>query len=145
MRRIVLTILALVGLAASGHAETQTYFGFHIGVTNAPPPPSIAFRTQPQAVTVAQTKVVIVDDDAFGWDMFRYGGSWYLYSNGFWYRAASYRGPFRCVDVRVVPTVVLRIPPERWRNHPHGGPPGQTKRGAHVAEARGAGKGPKGR
>jgi hypothetical protein len=141
MRRIMFVVITLFALANSGHAATQTYFGFQIGVATSPAP-RVILSDEPRIVAVGHTKVAVVDDKVFEWDLFRYGGSWFLYSNGFWYRAASPRGPYRAVDVRVVPTVVLRVPPERWRNHPHGGPPGLTKaRGASVAASTGRGDG----
>src|SRR6185503_6720218 len=42
MKRLTIG-LALCGLLAAGAAtaETQVYYGFHIGISNAPPPPRI--------------------------------------------------------------------------------------------------------
>jgi len=51
-------------------------------------------------------------------DVFRDGGFWYSYSNGYWYRARSYRGPFAFVDVRMVPRRIFAVPAERWRHYP---------------------------
>jgi hypothetical protein len=60
--------------------------------------------------------------------MFRYGSSWYLSYGGYWYRSSDYRGHFRPVRVQSVSSAILRVPPERWKHHPHGGPPGQMGR-----------------
>ena len=72
---------------------------------------------------------VYVVDDGYGpadYDVFRYGVYWYVFDDGYWYRARSYRGPFRVVSARYVPTAIGNVPPRWWR-HPHGGPPGQWK------------------
>ena len=60
--------------------------------------------------------------------MFRYGGFWFVFDDGYWYRARAYRGPFSVVDVRYVPRQVLTLPPNHWKHHPHGGPPGQMRK-----------------
>ena len=133
MRRTMLVIMALAALTSMAHAEDRLYFGFEIGVANAPAAPRVNLKAEPRLVAVGETRVHVLADP-FDWDLFRYGGSWYMYSKGYWYRASVHTGPFRVVDVRVVPTVVLRVPPERWRHHPHGGPPGLNKpRGGQVA------------
>lgn len=49
--------------------------------------------------------------------------------NGYWYVSADYHGPFTIVSARVVPRKVLTLPDNRWRHRPHGGPPGQMRRG----------------
>ncbi len=142
MRRTTLVILTLVALVSAAHAEDRTYFGFDIGVTNAPLAPRVELNAEPRLVLIGQTRVQAVADGNFEWDLFRYGGAWYLYARGYWYRSATNAGPYRVVDVRVVPTVVLRVPPERWRNHPNGGPPGLVKaRGAQVAASGASGTG----
>jgi len=112
-----LAILALA-LAAPVSAETRTYFGFQIGVSNAPPPPTFVFRAQPEVVFEPSSRVYIVEDAPFGDDMFRYGGWWYVCTdNGWWYRSRSYRGPFRAVDVRMVPERVFTVPAGNWKHH----------------------------
>ena len=67
--------------------------------------PRVELNAEPRLVVVGQTRVQMLADP-FQWDLFRYGGSWYLYSRGYWYRAPLHSGPYRVVDVRVVPTVV---------------------------------------
>jgi hypothetical protein len=72
-----------------------------------------------------------VSDD-YGYDVFRYGVYWYVFDDGYWYRARTYRGPFVVVSARYVPAAVINVPPRYWR-HPHGGPPGlMKKRGDYV-------------
>ena len=95
--------------------------------SNAPPPPRVVFVEEPEIVVVPGTRVYMVSESGFGYDMFRYGSSWYLYSGGFWYRSSSYRGSFAVIDVRSVPSPIMKVPASRWKHHPHGGPPGQMK------------------
>jgi hypothetical protein len=131
--QLPVAILVAVLAAAPATAEVETYFGFQIGVRSAPPPPTVVFAAEPKVVLVEETRVYVARD--YDRDLFRYGGAWFLYADGFWYRSASYRGPFRVVDVRVVPSAVLRVPPSRWKHHPHGGPPGQMKPASHGPRA----------
>lgn len=108
MRRILwLTSLALVIAVA---AQAETYFGFQIGVGDAPPPPRVYFHHRPALAIVPGSDVYYDDDDAIGADVFCYGGYWYTCEDGYWYRAASYNGPYRVVDVRYVPRSVLYVP-----------------------------------
>jgi hypothetical protein len=127
--KLVLWIsLAVIGLANySCAAPAYTEYGFSIGVTNAPPPPRVVFVEEPEIVVVPGTRVYMVSESGFGYDMFRYGSSWYLYSGGFWYRSSTYRGSFAVIDVRSVPSPIMKVPASRWKHHPHGGPPGQMK------------------
>jgi hypothetical protein len=110
--------LALAGLfAAPAWSASQTYFGFHLGITNAPPPP-VVFYDEPVVHAVPGYPVYVADDCPY--DMFRYGPSWYLFDAGFWYRGRSYRGPFVAVDVRYVPRPVLHVPASHWKHRYHG-------------------------
>ncbi len=124
--RWALAALALASCVAPGEA----YLGFSTGVDGAPPPPSAVVEVQPAAEPV-EGGVYVVTDPAVPYDMFRYGSTWYVYSRGYWYQSNSYRGPFAVVDVRSVPRPVVTAPPERWKHHPHGGPPGLARRGDH--------------
>src|SRR5262245_60647650 len=90
-------------------ANAATYFGFNIGISNAPPP-RFVYRGQPSLYGVPSTGVYVVEDGYGDMDLFRYGSFWYAYDNGYWYRSNSYRGPFRAVDVRYVPTQIFYVP-----------------------------------
>jgi hypothetical protein len=122
MGRMALVLLIL-GYAAAHAAAAETYFGFSIGISSAPPPPRLVVAGAPQLVVVPGTSVQVVGNS--GYDVFAYRSSFYCYSSGFWYRAASYDGPFMVVDVRSVPEPILVVPAQHWKRHPHGGPPGQ--------------------
>jgi len=85
--------------------------------------------------------VYVLEDD-YDYDVFRYGVYWYVFNDGYWYRARTHRGPFAVVSARYVPTAIVNVPPRYWR-HPHGGPPGQMKKNTYAA--RGEGRRHKGR
>jgi hypothetical protein len=130
-----------MGLATSATASTSV--GISVSLSNAPPPPVIVVREEPRVVVVPGSSVYVVEDDRYSCDTFRYGVYWYLYNEGWWYRARSYAGPFRVVEARYVPRAIMTVPPQRWKHHPHGGPPGlMRQRGpdAVVVKERGRGR-----
>jgi len=89
MKRQMLLIAACAVMLATPAAAARTYFGFQIGITNAPPPPRIYIRDEPDVIFVPSTRVYVVrNDDQFGVDMFRYGRFWYCTRDGYWYRGA---------------------------------------------------------
>ena len=55
---------------------------------------------------VAETPVVRVTEDQMGHELFQIHSSWYMKSNGDWYRAESWRGPFVRVKKGSVPREV---------------------------------------
>ena len=120
MRRwtIGLAALALM-IAASASAHTSTYFGFQIGIGNAPPPPEVVFMSAPRLYCDPETRVYVVQGD-YDEDVFRYGPYWYACDEGYWYRARSYGGPYAVIDVRYVPQPIFRVPARRWRHYPAG-------------------------
>ena len=113
MKRIMLVIAALGALVATP-AQAETYFGFHIGINNAPPPPRMHFRSEPRVIFVPETRVYVVRD--YHGDMFRYGRYWYVSHDGYWYRARSHQGPFRVVDSRRVPRPIFAVPAHHWKD-----------------------------
>jgi hypothetical protein len=119
MKRVALgcALLAIV-MASSASAETRTYFGFQIGIGNAPPPPAIVYDAPPPCYYEPQTRVYVVRDGWGGDDAFRYGRFWYVNRGDYWYRARFYRGPFVVVDVRSVPRSIFYVPRARWHRYP---------------------------
>jgi len=93
---------------------SSTYYGFSIGVSNAPPPPRVVFVEEPSLMLVPGTSVYVVENSRY--DVFRYGGYTYLSSGGYWYRSRGHGHPFRVWDVRKVPRAVLTVPGDRWKN-----------------------------
>jgi hypothetical protein len=128
MLRHIVSSIALVMACASCASTGTSYFGFEVGVRSAPPPPRVVLAGDPHLVVVEGSGVFVVDNAPSDYDMFRYGSYWYVCYDGYWYRARSYNGTYTVVDVRSVPRRVVSVPERHWRHHPHGGPPGQTKK-----------------
>ncbi|HTM57291.1 MAG TPA: hypothetical protein VL123_02625 [Candidatus Udaeobacter sp.] len=117
----------LLGLAQGGPARSDV--AVHIDIGNAPPPPRVVFRSEPHVVYVPEDRVYVVDDPYAGDnDYFRYGPYWYEFNAGYWYRASSWRGPFRVVEPRYVPAAIYRVPPGHWKHRAHWMPPGQARK-----------------
>lgn len=123
---ILAASLAVLSQAGPLHAETQTWFGFQVGISGGNAPPPVVFRSEPRTVYV--NDVYVVDDDRCDDDMFRSDNMWWRLRGGYWYRARSWGGPWIAVDVRRVPERVLVVPANHWKHHPHGGPPGLMRR-----------------
>jgi hypothetical protein len=96
--------------------DRDTYLGFRVDVTDAPAPPRLYFRGQPDAMYVPETGVYVVEDTDI--DMFRYGDYWYVADNGYWYRGTSYRGPFVVISARSVPASIYDTPDRHWKQPP---------------------------
>jgi hypothetical protein len=130
-RRTLWWFLLASVVAAPLAASAGTSVGVNINLGNAPPPPVVVFRHEPPMVVVPGSTVYMVNGDC-DYDVFRYGVYWYVFNDGYWYRARKHRGPFAVVNARYVPGAIVNVPPKYWR-HPHGGPPGQMKkRGDYV-------------
>jgi hypothetical protein len=96
----------------------NTYYGYMIDVTNAPAPPHIYFRGQPDVLYVQETGAYVVDNPDIDLDMFRYGDYWYVSEGGYWYRSVNPRGPFVAIDARTVPEAVYDTPDRHWKHRP---------------------------
>ena len=133
MKRIAITS-AFFALLLAAPAFAETYFGFNIGINNAPPPPRVRFFQPPPVEIVPNTSVYVVENP-YGYDMFQYGGFFYVSNGGYWYRAHSYRGPFVAVDARYVPRAIYSVPPGHWRhdwrNNENAGYEGQGRGHGH--------------
>jgi hypothetical protein len=127
MRRGNLWLVTL-GLLVPLAASAGTSVGISVNIGDAPPPPVVYVREEPHVVVVPGSSVYVVDDDRCNYDSFRYGVYWYVYNNDYWYRGRTWRGPFRPIEGRYVPRAIMTVPANRWRHHPHGGPPGQMRR-----------------
>lgn len=91
----------------------------HVDIGNAPPPPRFVFRSRPHETYIASQRVYVVDDPRVGDnDCFRYGGDYWLFRDGYWYRARSWRSPFVVVQPRYVPTAFYQVPPAHWKHAP---------------------------
>jgi len=123
--RLLWSLFAVLVMAPSG-AWAGTSIGWSVTIGNAPPPPTIVFQREPRLIVVPGSTVYVLEDDC-DYDVFRYGVFWYVFNDGYWYRARTYRGPFSSVHARYVPSAISNVPAKYWRRHPHGGPPGQMK------------------
>ena len=144
MKRLWMIAVALgvLSLGQPLHAESQTWFGFQVGISGGTPVPPVAIRTEPRFVMV--NDVYVVDDDRCDDDVFRADNLWWRLRGGYWYRAASWRGPWLAVDVRRVPERVLVVPARHWKHHPrHDGRMVivEHDRGRHEGEHHGHGHG----
>jgi hypothetical protein len=128
MRRSLLlaSIMSLAIAVPSGvHAQS---LDIRLRVGTAPPPPQIVYHDVPRTEIIPNTSVYVVLGDRHDYDYFRYGVYWYIYRGDHWYRARRFNGPFTVCDAKYVPHAIINVPQRYWRNHPHGGPPGQMKK-----------------
>jgi hypothetical protein len=125
--QIALGVVLGMMAAAPGMARTSVQIGVGINV----PPPVVSYHNEPRWIMAPHERVFVVDDDALGYDYFRYGGWYWIYDNDCWYRARYYRGPFVAVRAAIVPAPIWRLGDRdvyRWRHRPAGMPPGLAKK-----------------
>lgn len=113
--RVVFAGLLGLTVAALAQAATQVTVRFDIGTA---PPPNMMFHAEPHVVYVPEEQVYVVDDPGAGdYDCFRYGGYWYAFRAGYWYRADRWNGRFVVVHPARVPVAIYHVPPGRWKHH----------------------------
>ncbi len=118
------TLAGTLFTSAPARADIQV----RIDIGGAPPPPMIVFRARPHERFDPGARIYIIDDPGVGdYDCFRYGGYYWVFNDGYWYRARDWRGRFAVVHPRYVPTAFYRVPPARWKHHPNG-PPDFTRK-----------------
>jgi len=120
-RNLLLLGLALtVALGASpSPAKAETSLSVSLQIGDPYPHGQLVFRDEPDVVMVPNTRVYCIRNS--GYDLFRYGRYWYLCDDGVWFRARSYRGPFRHISFTTVPRAVVYVPEKHWkhwRGHP---------------------------
>jgi hypothetical protein len=127
MKTIFAGLLLIAAFAVSGCAPMG--MSASLQVRSAPPPPAFEFKSEPRFNYLSDLRISVIADDSFGYDMFSSGGSFYVYSGGYWYRSQSARGPFVAVEARRVPRQIFNVDDNqyRWRSHPEGWRPGQHK------------------
>lgn len=129
-------LVAAVATLGAPATPAQAAVSADINVRIGPrPAPVVVFDREPEVVLVPRSRVYYVDHDSY--DLYRYGRYWYINDSGYWFRASSYRGPFVNITLARVPRQIVVVP-ARYRHHParpvhpHGGPPGQLKKGHTV-------------
>ena len=119
----IFAIIGLMGLTSATPQFAHSAVNFSIFISNAPPPPRVVFVHQPRFVLVPEEDVYYCADDYSDYDIFRYGSFFYLYDDGYWYRANSYRGPFVAIRIDFVPRQIFYVSDYgyRWRQAPRWG------------------------
>jgi hypothetical protein len=80
-------------------------------VAEAPPPPPLGFATPPDVVVVPSGEnYVYMVPNTFG--VYFFGGFWYRYHSGYWFRASAYNAPWVPLAARAIPRVIIDVPPE---------------------------------
>jgi hypothetical protein len=82
-----------------------------------PPPPAYTMPAPPQVLPIPRTYAYYVP--GINIDVFFYQGYWYRPYGTYWYRAASYNGPWVYIPGPRVPHVLVTLPPG-WRRVPPG-------------------------
>lgn len=108
-------------------SKVQAYnVGFNVGVNIGTPAP---VYVNPPVTIVRQPTFVTPPELGFGvatgvpYDLFSFGGRYYLCRDNVWYSAAGYRGPWVTVRYREVPYGLRRHPFDRihyYRDRYHG-------------------------
>ena len=119
-RHLLLPLLALaVTCAAVGPARAQYHQVQSSGGTSASL--QISFGSAPQWTTVRGTRIrEIRMSQRPDYDMYSYGGTYYVYQNDVWYSSRRPQGRFVVIDERYVPREFSRVPRDHWRNYPQG-------------------------
>ena len=102
-------IVGLIGLTSAMPKFAHSAVSFSIFISNAPPPPRVAFVHEPRFVLVPAHEVYYCDAGYSDYDMFRYGSYYYLYDDGYWYRGPSYHGPFVAIRIEYVPSSIFYV------------------------------------
>lgn len=150
LRPLMFALLAATTLAGASAARASINMYFRSG---APAEPRITtnFSALGQNMTlVPGTRVYYATAGTS--DVYRYGRSYYVYDNGYWYRATSLARPFVFVRPQYVPASLRNVPrayrthwtvverSSRWVPPGHGGtPPGQAKKRVSQESSRGRG------
>ena len=80
---------------------------------------TVYMRHHPRWDRVPGTRVrMIRESDRPDYDMFSYGGRYYVYDEGRWYMSTTWRGSFRRIDDQEVPAELARVPRDEWHSYP---------------------------
>ena len=111
---------ALLAATVTATANAATSVDVRVSVGDPYNGATLRFSNEPQVVLVPETKVYYVRNRDC--DLYRYGRYWYFVEDGFWYRSATWRGPFRHVRTGSIPRSVVMVP-VKYRRHWKNGPP----------------------
>jgi len=80
---------------------------------------TVSFGSPPRWSWVRGTRVQVIPySERPDYDVFRYDGTYYVYSNGVWYSSTRETGRFGRLDDRYVPDELYRVPRDQWRSYP---------------------------
>lgn len=117
-RLTVLGIALVLGICATGWWTplASAEVNVNIGVF-APPPPLVVAGPPAMAVAPGPAYVYYAPEVSAG--LLFYQGYWWRPHEGHWFRAHSYKGPWRYIDNDHTPTPILRLPAD-YRKVPPG-------------------------
>ena len=119
---LAIAVAALAGVLLTS-VPVRAGIDVRINIGNAPPPPRMIFQARPHERFYRGEGVYVVDDPGMGdYDCFRYGGFYWMFRDGYWYRSTSWRSRFVVIEPRYVPAVFYRMPATRWKHRPSGPP-----------------------
>jgi hypothetical protein len=104
-KRSLILLISIASIVIASSAWAQVSF-------------RVSFGTAPRWRTVEGSRVEIIGDANHPYDMFRYGGRYYVYNNDRWYSSTDWRGDFAYIDDNVVPVEIHRVPRNYWRAYP---------------------------
>lgn len=130
-------LAAVAALLPAAAAADSVSIGIQLGTPPPPAPPPVVIAAPPRVVVVPGTAVYHAPD--LGFNLFVYGGQYYMFHNGSWFFAAKHAGPWKFVEVGKVPRPVLGVPVKYYK-----APPGQAKKQDDNGHP-GKGRGPKGK
>jgi hypothetical protein len=114
MKRSLYAFAAAALLAATITMPAQAATDIHVSIGGPSAGATLVFHSQPRVVMIPDSRVYYVQN--YDYDLYRYGGYWYYVDDGYWYRAASWQGPFMQVRVSTVPRTLVGVP-LRYRHH----------------------------
>lgn len=80
---------------------------------------TVSFGSPPRWSWVRGTRVQVIPySERPGYDVFRYDGTYYVYSNSVWYSSTRETGQFTRIEDRYVPDELYRVPRDQWRSYP---------------------------
>jgi hypothetical protein len=104
---LLLVLLLGAPLAAPGAARAQVDVRVQI------PVPTIRFEVRPHLVTVSEGVEVVPD---YPEEVFYRDGYYWHRTGARWYRAPDHRGGWVLVDRRVVPVMLVGLPPGKYKH-----------------------------
>jgi len=79
----------------------------------------VRFGSTPHWTGVSGTRVEVVPmGERPDYDVFRYGGTYYVYNSDRWYSSPRESGQFTLIADQDVPTEFSRVPRQEWRHYP---------------------------